>query len=416
MTRRLVLGVAVALVVAGVVWGRSVQADPNVKLGAAPFVGEWHARFGGMILVAALVAAVTVHAAPLLQYRAWLIAAPVLAVAFTFALAAADGFAHVLDPVVHPTEYWANLATLPPSDHMLRRYGTVEFLLDYSVHLKGHPPGFVLLLQGLQTIGLGAPWVTGALSYIGVAVVPVAVLATLKRLTSEVTAARVAPFLVVAPYAVWMGTSADAAYAALGAMGVLLMVVATKRPWVAVPAGLVLGALLFATYGAVVFLVLPTVLVIAVLRSDPRRLLRVVLGAAAGAAIVTIVFRLAGFWWFDGATTTRRFYWWGTAQFRPWTYFLVGNLAASIVAVGPGVVVAFSHLRNRRVWWMVGAALMCIAVADVSQYSKAEVERIWLLFFPWVVPAVAGLSARRRWIAVQAAVALGLQMTLVSKW
>jgi hypothetical protein len=65
---------------------------------------------------------------------------------------------------------------------------------------------------------------------------------------------------------------------------------------------------------------------------------------------------------------------------------------------------------------MVGAAMACIVAADVSQYSRGEVERIWLLFFPWLLPATATLEHPRRWLALQGVLAVGLQLTLASKW
>ena len=403
---------ATAIVAVSVVWGWRVQSDPNVKLGAAPLVGQWHVRFGWSLVVAAAIAAVTVVVSPRFSYRQMLYAMPMLAVGFALSLAASDGLPHVLDPVVHPTEYWGNLATLPPAGRMLHDYGTVDFLVRYSVHAKGHPPGFLLVLKGLDAIGLGRPWVAGALSYLGIAFVPVAVLETVRRLSDRVAACRIAPFLVVTPYMVWMGTSADAFYAAVGAGGVLLIVVSRDRWWVGFPAGVVLGALLFGTYGGALFLLLPAF----VLFGSRRAWLRPAFAAAAGGAVVTLAFRLAGFWWFDGATTTKQFYWWGTAHFRPWHYFLIANLGAAVIAVGPATVVALGRLRDRRLWLIVGGALVCIVVADLSQYSKAEVERIWLIFYPWLIPAVAVLPRPRRWLGAQAMFALALQTVLVSKW
>jgi hypothetical protein len=66
--------------------------------------------------------------------------------------------------------------------------------------------------------------------------------------------------------------------------------------------------------------------------------------------------------------------------------------------------------------------LAAVAASHVSQYTRGEVERIWLLFFPWLVIAAGSLAARvaRRsataWVGLQAACAIGLQAALVSKW
>jgi methylthioxylose transferase len=429
-SRRVVLAliVAVAIVAVSVVWGLRVQRDERVKLGAAPLVGEWTTRFGWSLVLAAVLAAVVVvrgsSIAQHLRFRSVLVLSGVASSVFTFLLAASDGLGHVLDPVVHPTEYWANLATLPPAHAMLQRYGSTDFLLDYSVHAKGHPPGFLLLLKALAAIGLGHPWVVGALSYIGAAMVVIAVLATVRRVASEDDARKAAPFFVVAPYAIWMGTSADAFYTAVAAGGVWALVVALQAKSrraipIAISAGVVLSAALFLTYGVAMFLLLPLVVTIGLLRRERSGVgvsTRLVGSTVLGALVVVAAFRLAGFWWFDGAGATRKLYWWGTAQFRPWKYFLVANIGAACIALGPATVAGMGSLRDRRLWLIVGGAFACVVVSDASQYSKAEVERIWLLFYPWLVPAAAVLGRKRLWLAAQAMLAIGLQVALVSKW
>ncbi|MPY72608.1 MAG: hypothetical protein GEU92_21510 [Alphaproteobacteria bacterium] len=60
------------------------------------------------------------------------------------------------------------------------------------------------------------------------------------------------------------------------------------------------------------------------------------------------------------------------------------------------------------------AALVAVALADLSQLSRGEVERIWLPFVPWL--ALAAPGHRRGWLAAQVAVALILQSVLVSPW
>jgi methylthioxylose transferase len=424
LTVLVVAGVA-AVVVAAVVNGWEVQREPRVKLGAAPLVGAWEWRLTPALLPAAMFAAVAVPVLPrlavALPFR-WLLAvAGGWGAAFTVALAAADGWSALLAPVVHPTEYWANVDRLPPAGTVLREWG-VDFLLGYSVHVKGHPPGFVLLLQGLEAVHLGRPWVAGALSFLGAAATPIAVLVALRAAVSDEVARRAAPFLVVVPYAVWMGTSADAFFTAVTAWGVAATALALRaatavgRRWLGAVSGLVLAAGLFLTYGAAVLLVVPVALVLLLPGVALRARVEVAVTAAAAAALVAATFAAAGFWWLDGLRATQTLYWWGTAQFRPGGYFVYANLAAAAIAVGPAVVVGLAALRDRRVWLVVGAALAALVVADLSQYSRAEVERIWLLFFPWLVPAVVALRRVRWWLAIQALAAVGLQAALVSKW
>lgn len=67
---------------------------------------------------------------------------------------------------------------------------------------------------------------------------------------------------------------------------------------------------------------------------------------------------------------------------------------------------------------IVTAALLTIVFADSSGLSKAEVERIWLPFGAWLVPATALLPAghRRWWLAGQAVVALAVNHLLLTNW
>ena len=75
------------------------------------------------------------------------------------------------------------------------------------------------------------------------------------------------------------------------------------------------------------------------------------------------------------------------------------------------------------VWLLVGGALVVVALADLSGMSKAEVERIWLPFVPWVLLATAPLAATRirsgalrTWLCAQAAVAIAVQAAVRSPW
>ena len=74
--------------------------------------------------------------------------------------------------------------------------------------------------------------------------------------------------------------------------------------------------------------------------------------------------------------------------------------------------------RTRAGWWLVlGGALMVLA-ADVSQMSRAEVERIWLPFVPWLLIGCAMLPERwrRAGLVGQVLVALVVQHLLFTGW
>jgi hypothetical protein len=59
-----------------------------------------------------------------------------------------------------------------------------------------------------------------------------------------------------------------------------------------------------------------------------------------------------------------------------------------------------------------------VLVADLSLMSKAEVERIWLPFVPWLARAAAAAprSWRRPALATQALLAVVLQHALWTPW
>ena len=421
------------LIASTVVRGRDLQrTSPEVFLGAAPLVGRsfrdgWDWRFGWALVGAAVVAGVVVAAvstgwAERVRLRTLVASASITAAAFAVVLALADGADGVLHGAVDPTEYLAGLRDAPPAGEFVGTF--VDRIDDYSVHVRGHPPGFVLLLKVVHALGLRGAWPVAALSIAGAGVVVAAVLTTVWAVAGPGWVRRCAPFLVLSPYALWLVTSADAVYTAVGASGVALLALGlrahrARSVVVGLTGGLLLGALLFGTYLGAVYLVLPSALALRGLR---QRRFAATIGAAAGIAVVVLAFLAAGFWWVDGAHRTRVEYWEGTAQFRHWGYFGWSNLAAALIAVGPAAVAGIVRLRDRRMWWLVGGALAALTVSHLSQYTRGEVERIWLLFFPWLALAGGALAVRatRRsvslWLGVQAACAIALQAALVSKW
>jgi hypothetical protein len=72
----------------------------------------------------------------------------------------------------------------------------------------------------------------------------------------------------------------------------------------------------------------------------------------------------------------------------------------------------------RPVIGVVIGALVAILVADISQMSRAEVERIWLPFIPWLTVSLAALPQRwqRPALASQVVVAVALQHLLYTSW
>ena len=196
--------------------------------------------------------------------------------------------------------------------------------------------------------------------------------------------------------------------------------------------GLLLGSLLFFTYGGATFVLVPLTPAIVALRRRSPGAVRTVVAAVVVAGAVTAAWAAAGFWWFAGAAETKLQYWAGTAQFRPFAYFALANLAASLIAVGPATFGGLQRLWHQRrrppaIAVLVLGGFVALMASHLSQYSRAEVERIWLLFFPWIAIAGAllverpdaGRSARRLAVAAvssQVVLAVVLQAALESKW
>lgn len=427
---------ALSLLAVCVVWGRAYQrSSPEIFLGAAPLVGRdfvdgWDWRFGWGLVGAALIAVIVV--ATLARgwwWRArlrWVVAASSAGSGgFATSLALTDGADGILYGAIDRTEYLANLATAPPASEFVRTF--VEQIDGYSVHVRGHPPGFVLVLKVLDDIGLGGQWPAAILSVAATIALPAGVLVAVWATAGAAWVRRVAPLLIVPPYLLWMVTSADAVYSAVGAWGVAACALGLRATgWRAAAGGgvggLLLGSLLFLTYGGATFALLPMTSALVASRTGAPGTGRVVVSASLAGAGVTIAFAVAGFWWFAGAAETRLQYWAGSAQYRTWTYFGLANLAVALIALGPATFAGLLRLRDRRVWILVGGGVLAMLASHLSQYTRAEVERIWLLFYPWIAVAGGALmarSARRRaavWVGAQAAGTVVLQAALVSKW
>lgn len=427
---------AVAVVWWSVVRGRAEQrVNTRLNLGAAPLVGRdemdgWVWRLSWSLVgagVLALLVAVACRCGWWWRVRQrWVLLATSLgAMLFATLLALSDGLDGLRFGAQDKTEYLASLVKAPPAGEFVRTF--IDRIDRYTVHVRGHPPGFVLVLKLLDAVGLSGVWPVVALSILGTGVTAAAVLLTVRAVAGEEWMRRAAPLLIVAPYGIWMVTSGDAVFAAVGALGIVAVAEGVQRRrvhavWFGVAAGLLFGSLLFLTYLGATFLVIPAVLLVAALRRREIGTWPVVIGGLAGGLAVIAAFWLAGFWWLDGVRATNQQYRLGSAQFREWSYFAVGNIGAALFALGPATVVGLGVVRSRRMWLLVGSALAALLVSHLSQYTKGEVERIWLIFYPWIAIAAAALITRtRKWsgaltVGVQATCAVVLQAALLSKW
>lgn len=288
----------------------------------------------------------------------------------------------------------------------------------WHIHVSGHPPGALLSFVLLDRIGISDPfWVGVTVVTLGVTGVA-AVLLTLDALGSRELARRAAPWVALAPLAVWAG-SGETLWAAVAAWGLYLLTVACTKssPIVAIAAGLVLGLSLFLAYGLVLF----GLLALAVFALT--RAWRLLPWAAVGVIAVVAVFAVVGFAWWEAYPVLRERYYAGMASERPYGYWVWADLAAWTFTVGLVTWAAFprmwTHARRRDPLAVLAlTGLVCIAIASLSAMSKGEVERIWLPFTLWIVavPALLPPNWRRPLLLSQVLLAVVVQTLLITRW
>src|SRR5690606_7856591 len=122
----------------------------------------------------------------------------------------------------------------------------------------GHPPGATLTFVLLDRIGLGGGGWAGAFVLTAGTTAVAAILIAVRRLADESLARRAAPFLVLAPGAVWVGASADGYFTAVTAWAFALLAPAVTghRPaWTGFCSGLLFGMTMYLSYGLTLFAV-----------------------------------------------------------------------------------------------------------------------------------------------------------------
>jgi hypothetical protein len=279
----------------------------------------------------------------------------------------------------------------------------------------------MLVLYGLlDRAGLsGRGWAAAAVVVVGASTAPAVVL-TAGAVAGEAAARRAAPFVVLAPLALFVATTGDAVFMALGAWAVALLALALhhRRASVGAAAGAVGALALYFTYGLVPLLACLGAVVVWRAAAAAKPVVAVLVAAGLGGAAVVALWTAAGFWWLDGLRATHHFYGLRAGNDRPYGYFLLADLAVFALMLGPAGIAALLHVRRSAVAALVIAALVAVALADLSGLSKAEVERIWLPFMPWVLLATATLPARRTraWLTAQVGLAIGLQLTIAWPW
>ncbi|MFE2261243.1 hypothetical protein [Streptomyces griseosporeus] len=428
--------VAVLLVVAAVVVGRRIQFSRHTLfVDWPPLVGFWDPHVGpgtpAAVAVAVAVVAYGPRAAARLPWRGLLLAAYGTALAWIWSLALVDGWRRgVVERLTNRHEYVPVVGRFHDIPAALRDF--THHILAHSpdnwpAHVAGHPPGAVLTFVLLDRAGLGGGGWAGAWCITVGATGCVAVLVAVRALASESLARRAAPFLVLAPAAVWAGASPDAYFAAVAAWSLALLALAVtgRSRWWALGAGLLFGLTCYLSYGLTLFAV-PGAAVLLLGRGRLRALPFLV----AGLVVVPAVFTLAGFDWWEAYRLLVRRYYEGAGGVRPYGYWVWANLACTVLLVGlataaglrrAGGALGAVRARGRgtpeaRLAVLVAAAALALLAADLSGMSKAETERIWLPFALWLLPACAFLTGTRAWLAAQAVLALLVNHLLLTGW
>ena len=433
--------VAAAFVLPRLNWGINPRRDTGLerfamRAGAAPIFGYWDIHGGWRTVPAILIALAAVvwgsAVAQRLSWRVLTLATWATACGWAFSLAMIDGWQRgFAGRLTTRDEYLSQVPSITDIPATVRTFSSR--ILDFQpnswvTHVSGHPPGALLTFVWLDRIGLrGGAW-AGLLCLLVGSSAAAAVVIAVRALADEQTARRAAPFVAVAPTAIWVAVSADGYFAGVAAWGIALLAVAVDRvvrfpALVGAGAGLLLGWGVFLNYG-LMLLVLPAAAVL-VSAADWRAALRALGPAALAAAAVAATFAVAGFSWLDGYTLVQQRYWQGIAKDRPFQYWVWANLACVVCAIGLGSVAGISRvfdwaaIRRRSGFHLLLLALLAVIVcADLSMLSKAETERIWLPFPIWLTAAPALLPARshRRWLALNAAGALLLNSIIFTNW
>ena len=402
-----------------------------------PLHADWDPRLGPGTLPAVLLGGLAIlWAVPLaerLRWRTMLLASYAGGVAWLFSLAFVDGREGVSKILGTEYEYLPTARATTDFHGILAGWvaripydGLPDDIpnANWPVHVAGHPPGALGFFVVLDRIGLGSGWWAGVVVTLLAASTAVAVLVALRVLGAETVARRAAPFLVVGPAAIWQCVSADAMFAAVSAWGIAILAVAASRRSIgwSLLAGLVLGSAVMLSYA------LPLLGLLAIAVLVVARTWTPLPWAIVSALAVVVAFGAFGFWWWEALPALHDRYWAGVAHNRPAAYWMWGNLAALTFSAGPMVWAGLTALGRRAdgvgadaervVRWLVGAAVLMVVAADVSQMSKAEVERIWLPFVPWLLVACALLPERwrRAGVAIQVVLALVVQHLLSTGW
>ncbi|MQA32221.1 hypothetical protein [Modestobacter roseus] len=392
----------------------------------------------GVVLTPAVLLPVAVGLAgvlwgPALAARAsWRLLLPASALAsagWAVGLALSSGVHRLTEPLDSVYEYPNDVPRVGSIGQFLSGFAAsvpADSADPWTTHVAGHPPGALLAFVALDRLGLSGLGWAAALCVAGGALAVPAVLVTVRAVADEASARVVAPFLVLAPVALWVATSADAFFAGVAAWGVALLATAAARaPGLAADlralgGGVLMGAALFLSFGLTALgLVVLVVVLVHRGRLGWVGVARVLGVGAVGVLLVVAAFAVGGYWWVEGFTVAGDRVRSGPSYAnRPLPFFLVSNLAAGALAIGPAAVAGLASLRRHRLALVPLAALAGVLVSDATGLVRGETERIWLPFYVWLLVATVFLPPRQRrvWLAAAVVLAIAIEVVVRTEW
>jgi hypothetical protein len=395
------------------------EQDGALGTATPPFVADWFPQLDALALVSALALIAGCAIAPRLL-RAGLppvafgIGAYGLALGLGLALNVARigtaGWTAVFDVARGGEAGNEYLPGLPSIGYGVRFYldRFAELVPSQPVHVAGHPPGPLLLvhLLGIRTAGGLAGLCVGA----GALSAPLTYLIG-RTLRSEREARIGALLLAFSPVVLLFGvTSFDYLYCALGAGSAALLI--ARRPSLRAAGAIALAIAAFFSW-ALLGVAAWAALVVG--RRDGARA-GVLLAAGSAAAVVALDVALVAGSGYDPIGTlrsTEAVYRHSLASVRPYAFWVLGSPVAWGLMLGVPIAAAGLRAALRDDHAAVALAAV-LAVAALAGFTKAETERIWLIFVPLACVAAAPVIAHHAPAKLVTLLALlGVQALLV---
>ncbi len=214
----------------------------------APILGKWLPHADWATVVAVLVAVAVIAWGPTVArvtpWRWLVLGTWATSAVWAMSLALIDGWKRgFVGRMGGNSSYLATIPRVTSVPAFI--HGFASHIVDgpgsWHISVAGDPPGALLTFVGLDRLGLRGPtWASGFCVVAGTSAAA-AVLITIRALSGEDMARRVAPFVALGPVAVWIAVSADAYFGAVAAWGLALLALASART-IRVPTVAAVGA------------------------------------------------------------------------------------------------------------------------------------------------------------------------------